>query len=99
MNDADSMLIGQMDDALAVLWYQMSQIGNTCLQREIEEVAERFMFPGDTPAGAQDMERAHDLFRRVHAEYTPEIQRRTGQRLVLCPHCAGEEEGNDHNQA
>ena len=35
--------------------------------------------------------RSHELFERVHAEYTVEIQKRLGHRLVRCPHCKGKE--------
>ena len=40
-----------MDERLAMLWYQVDRVGDHGLRREIEEVADRFMVPGDTPIG------------------------------------------------
>ncbi len=91
MTTTSRTMIDQVDDHLAMLWFQMSQVGNDRFQREIEEVADRFMFPGDMPTGHRDIEKAHDLFQRVHAEYTEDIQRRIGHKLVRCPHCEREE--------
>ena len=91
MTKTDRTMIERVDDRLGMLWFQMDQVGHEGFRREIEEVAERFMFPGDTPTGARDIEQAHDLFQRVHARYTEEIQRRWGQRLVRCPHCPEKE--------
>ncbi len=53
------------------------------------------MYPGDAPVGVEDVERAHQVFRRVHGKYTPKAQARFGLRLVTCPHCNGKEELNE----
>ena len=79
-------MIEEMDEALAMLWYQVDRIGNRGLREEIEEVADGFMTPGEG-----DVERAHRVFRRAHEQYTPETQVRFGLRLVRCPHCEREE--------
>lgn len=91
MTETSSDLTGVMDDRLAMLWYQLDRAGNYDLRRDVEEVADRFMFPGHTPIGSGDVGRAHEVFRRVHARYTPESQARLGVRLVQCPHCPDEE--------
>ena len=92
MTDTSSTLTGSMDTGLAMLWYQVDCVGDHGLRREIEEVADRFMFPGDTPIGDEDIDQAHELFRRVQAKYIQEIQARLGVRLIRCPHCRGEED-------
>ena len=95
MTETSPTLVDLVDEGLAMLWYQVDRAGDHQLRREIEEVADRFMFPGGTPIDNKDIERAHDLFRRVHSKYTPEIQARFGLRLVRCPHCRGEEDKKD----
>ena len=95
MTETSATLVDLVDEGLAMLWYQVDRAGDHQLRREIEEVAERFMFPGDTPVGTGDVERAHEVFRRVHAKYTQEVQARLGLRLVRCPHCRGEEDKKD----
>ena len=82
-------MIEEMDEALAMLWYQVDRFGDYDLREEIEEVADGFITPGQG-----DVERAHGVFRRVHAEYPPPVQARFGVRLVGCPHCR-EEDGDD----
>ena len=47
------------------------------------------MFPGDTTINDRDIENAHQVFQRVHAKCTPEMQARLGVRLVRCPHWPG----------
>ena len=78
-----------------MLWYQVDRVGDRDLRKEIEEVADRFMFPGDAPIGSGDVEKAHEVFRRAHAKYAPEMQARLGLRGVCCPHCR-EEEVKEH---
>ena len=90
MAKTSATMIEEMDEALAMLWYQVDRIGNRGLREEIEEVADGFMTPGEG-----DVERAHDVFRRVHTECSPEVQARFGLRLVRCPHCTGEEAPDD----
>ena len=86
MTRASPSIVQSMDEALSMLWYQVDRIGNRGLREEIEEAADGFMVPGEG-----DIERAHGVFRRVHAEYGPETQARMGVRLVQCPHCPEEE--------
>ncbi len=95
MTETSPTLAGLVDERLAMLWYQVDRAGDRGLRREIEEVADRFMFPGDTAINDKDIENAHEVFRRVHAKYTQEIQTRLGLRLVRCPHCRGEEVKED----
>ena len=95
MTETSPTLGDLMDERLAMLWYQVDRIGDHGLRREIEEVADRFMFPGDTPIGAGDVEKAHEVFQRVQAKYTQEVQSRLGVRLVRCPHCREEEVKED----
>ena len=95
MTETSPTLVDMVDERLAMLWYQVDRIGDHGLRREIEDVADRFMFPGDTPIGDEDIEGAHELFRRLHTKYTPDVQARLGLRLVRCPHCRGEED-NKH---
>ena len=92
MTDTNSALIDVVDERLTMLWYQVDRAGDRDLRSEIEEVAERFMFPGGMPISDKDIERAHEVFRRVHAKYTQEVQARLGIRLVCCPHCWREED-------
>ena len=82
-------MMEEMDETLAMLWYQVDRIGNHGLREEIEEVADGFLTPGEG-----DVERAHGVFRRVHAEYPPQVQARFGLQLVRCPHCR-EEDAHD----
>ena len=84
-------MIERVDDHLGILWFQMHQAGHRRFQEEIEEVADLSMYPSAGRPGAEEVEKAHDLFERVHAEYTPEIQKRIGHQLVRCPHCEKEE--------
>ena len=84
-------LLDDIDDALGMLWVQMYQLGHIHFQRDIEEVAELFMYTNDTPLGQEAVERAHRVFERVHDEYTPEIQKRIGHQLVRCPYCEQED--------
>ena len=93
--ETNSKLTDLMDERLAMLWYQVDRAGDRDLRSEIEEVAERFMFPGGMPISDKDIERAHEVFRRVHAKYTQEMQARLGIRLVCCPHCRREEGNRD----
>ena len=93
--ETNSKLTGLMDERLAMLWYQVDWVGDRDLRREIEDVAERFMFPGGTPVGEKDIERAHEVFRRIHAKYIQEVQARFGLRLVRCPHCLREEDNRN----
>ena len=95
MTETSATLVDLVDERLAMLWYQVDRVGDRGLRSEIEEVADRFMFPGDTPVGDKDIESAHDLFRRVHSNYTPEIQARLGLRFVRCPHCLREEDNRN----
>ena len=95
MTETSPTLADLVDERLAMLWYQVDRVGDHDLRREMEEVADRFMFPGDTPVGTGDVERAHEVFRRVHAKYTQEIQTRLGLRLVRSPHCRGEEDNKN----
>ena len=95
MTETSATLVDLVDEGLAMLWYQVDRAGDRELRREIEEVAERFMFPGGMPINDKDIERAHEVFRRVHAKYTQEVQARLGIRLVRCPHCRGEEDNKD----
>ena len=87
MTNTRQTLFERADDAIANLWFQMYQIGNRRLQEEIEEVADLFDESNDGRARCAAIERAHEVFVRAHAEYTPETQRRTGHSLVVCPHC------------
>ena len=84
-----------MDEGLAMLWYQVDWIGDYELREEIEEVSDRFMYPGDAHIGGEAVERAHQVFRRVHGKYTPTVQARFWVQLVTCPHCNGKEELNE----
>ena len=93
--ETKSKLTDLMDERLAMLWYQVDRAGDRDLRSEIEEVADRFMFPGETPISDKDIERAHGVFQRVHAKCTPEMQARLGIRLVRCPHCRREEGNKD----
>ena len=93
--ETNSKLTDLMDEHLAMLWYQVDRAGDRELRGEIEEVAERFMFPGGMPINDKDIERAHEVFRRVHAKYTQEVQARLGIRLVRCPHCLREEDNKN----
>ncbi len=95
MTETSPTLVGLVDERLAMLWYQVDRAGDRDLRGEIEQVADRFMFPGDTPIGDKDIASAHKVFRRVHAKYTPKVQARLGLRLVPCPHCRGEEDNKD----
>ena len=95
MTETSPTLAGLMDERLAMLWYQVDRVGDHGLRREIEEVADRFMVPGDTPIGDEDLEKAHSLFQRVQVKYTQEVQARLGVRFVRCPHCRKEEVKED----
>ena len=87
MTTTTLLLIDQIEEALAMLWFQMDHIGNTRFQEEIEEVSDAFPATEDGPSALSIVRRAHDLFQRVHAFYSPRTQKRTGHTLVKCPHC------------
>ena len=89
MAKTSATMLKEMDEALAMLWYQVDRIGNHGLREEIEEVADGFMTPG-----GGDVRKAHRVFRHAHEQYTPETQARFGVRLVRCPHCR-EEDAHD----
>ena len=89
MTKTKSEMTDRMDERLAMLWYQVDRIGDCELREEIEEVSDRFMYPGDAHIGVENVERAHQVFKRVHERYTPAIQARLGLRLVACPNCNG----------
>ena len=86
MSKTSPTMIEEMDEALAMLWYQVDRFGDYDLREEIEEVADGFMAPGEG-----DVERAHRAFRRAHEQYTPATQARFGVRQVGCPHCREED--------
>ena len=82
MTKTTSEMTDRMDEGLAMLWYQVDRIGDHELREEIEEVSDRFMYSGDVHIGVEDVERAHQVFRRVHEKYTPAVQARFGLLLV-----------------
>ena len=65
-------LMDRVEEGLADLWFLMEEAGEPELQEEIEEVTSLFHAPQESPAGRRAVERAHGLFRRLHAD---------------CPHC------------
>lgn len=81
----------RIDEGLAMLWLQMSRVGNARLQWEIEELSEVFFHTDDPPSGEEAARMTHDLFGRVAAEYTGEVQRRVGYMPIRCPHCHKED--------
>ena len=95
MPDTRSKSADLMDERLAMLWYQVDRLGDYDLREEIEEVSDRFMYPGDTPIGTRDIKGAHEVFQRAHEKYTASVQARFGLRLVQCPHCEGKEAPNE----
>ena len=88
MTTTTQPLIDQVEEALAMLWFHMDHIGNARFQEEIEEVSDAFPEPEGSASARSIVRRAHDLFQRVHAFYSPRTQRRTGHTLVRCPHCS-----------
>ncbi len=95
MTKTTSEMTVRMDEGLAMLWYQVNRIGDYELREKIEDVSERFMYPGDAHIGTEDIESAHGVFRRAHEKYTPAVQARFRLRLVRCPHCNGKEEPDE----
>ena len=87
MTTTTDTMLDQVEERLAMLWFQMDRIGNSRFQEEIERVSDVFPVPEDSPFTLRVVRQAHDLFERVHAEYVPEIQSRIGHQLVGCPHC------------
>ena len=75
MTETSPTLVDMVDERLAMLWYQVDRIGDHGLRREIEDVADRFMFPGDTPIGDEDIEGAHELFQSGSTPNTPPTYR------------------------
>ena len=80
-------MIEQVEEDLAILWFQMDRFGNSRFQEEIEEVSDLLPADEDSPEGLRVIEMAHDLFKRVQAEYPPEVMGRMGLETVGCPHC------------
>ena len=80
-------MIEQVEEDLAILWFQMDRFGNSRFQDEIEKVSDLFPVDEGSPEGCRVLEMAHDLFRRVQAEYPPEVMGRMGLETVGCPHC------------
>ena len=80
-------MIEQVEEDLAILWFQMDRLGNSRFQGEIEEVSDLFPVDEGSPEGCRVLEMAHDLFRRVQEEYPPEVMGRMGLETVGCPHC------------
>ena len=72
MTANSQMLMDRVEEELADLWFLMEEAGEPELQEEIEEVTSLFHAPQESPAGRRAVERAHGLFRRLHAD---------------CPHC------------
>ena len=95
MTKTTSEMTNRMDERLAMLWYQVDRVGDRGLREEIEEVSDRFIYPGDADIGVEDIEKAHRVFRRVHEKYAPKAQARFALRLVTCPHCNAKEELNE----
>ena len=89
-DDARQGMLHQVEEALASLWLCMARVGHTRFQEEIEEVSDECFDSRRAPHG-EAVRRSHDLFERVHAEYTEEIQKRIGHKLPPCPHCKGKE--------
>ena len=83
-------VVDQFEEDVATLWLQMSQVGHTRFQEEIEVVSDECFDSRRAPLH-EVARRSHELFERVHAEYTVEIQKRLGHRLVRCPHCKEKE--------
>ncbi len=77
----------QVEEDLAILWFQMDRFGNSRFQQEIEEVSDMFPAKEESPEGLRVIEMAHDLFKRVQEEYPPEVMGRMGLETVGCPHC------------
>ena len=80
-------MIEQVEEDLAILWFQMDRFGNSRFQEEIEEVSDMFPAKEESPEGLRVIEAAHDIFKRVQAEYPPEVKGRMGLETVGCPHC------------
>ena len=72
MTATTPMLMDRVEEGLADLWFLMEEAGEPELQEEIEEVARLFPTPEESDSGRRAVERAHGLFRRLHAD---------------CPHC------------
>ncbi len=66
------MLMDRVEEGLADLWFLMEEAGEPDLQEEIKEVTRLFPVPQESSAERRAVERAHGLFRRLHAD---------------CPHC------------
>ena len=79
----------------------MDRFGNSRFQEVIEEVIDLFPVKEDSPEGLRVMEMAHELFKRVQAEYPSEVVGRMGLETVGCPHCIPtgrrEWDGRDQN--
>ena len=86
MTTTSLSLIDWVEERLAEVWLQMDHIGNSRFQEEIEQVSHAFPVPEGSPCARRIVQQAHDLFERVHTEYVPEIQSRTGHQGVGCPH-------------
>ena len=95
MAKTSATMIEEMDKALAMPWYQVDRVGDYDLREEIEEAAEGFLNPEADGPGKREVRQAHQIFRRVHEKYTPDVQARFGIRLVRCPHCEREEAPDD----
>ena len=80
-------MIEQVEEDLAILWFQMDRLGNSRFQEEIEDLCDLFPVDENSPEGRRVVETAHDLFKRVQAEYPPEAMGRMGLETVGCPHC------------
>ena len=83
-------VVDQFEEALASLWCEMYRTGDRRFLEEIEEVSDECFDSRRAPLH-EVVRRSHELFERVHAEYTVEIQKQIGHRLVRCPHCKGKE--------
>ncbi len=82
MSVTNDTMVDQVEEGLALLWFEMEEAGHAGFQEEIEEVGRLFPVPEGSPFGRRVIERAHDLFERVRAEFAP-----MGRRPVPCPHC------------
>lgn len=80
-------MIEQIEENLAILWFQMDRLGNSRLQNEIEDVSDMFPVPEDSQERRWVEATAHHLFNRVHTEYPGEVLARFGLEPVECPHC------------
>ena len=83
-------VVDQFEEDVATLWCEMHRTGDRRFLEEIEVVSDECFDSRRAPLH-EVVRRSHELFERVHAEYTVEIQKRLGHRLVRCPHCKGKE--------